>query len=194
MLPTGKSHKYDWVLQSQEPDNLSKLSVHKIKLLEEADFLAPSDKLELLGILLCLWFTAEIKQPTTSVLIKKLLADLELPYFINSYKHSKKGLIKWWQVSANRQINQFVKKHAKDLSPIEAGVLYNYPIPDVMAFMNLIPRRTDHPKTAVGHYFSKVHSKEFYQISYKEYRRRWGIIKRVSPKIYTELIESGKSS
>lgn len=188
MLPTKKYHRYDWLAKSDLAVGLPKLTRRKISLIEQTDFLLPSDKLELLGLLLHLWFTGEIKaKPDAKT--KELLAQLDLSWFINSYRHSQKGLLKWVQVSANAQINQFIKKHTKDMSPIEAGVLYNYPIADIMAFINLIPRRTDHPKTIVGHYFGKVHAKDDYDTTYREYSKRWKIIKQASPKIYRELCE-----
>src|SRR4030043_601599 len=142
MLPTGHPHSYDWLLQETKISlNLPKLTKAKLKLLEKADFLSASDKLELLGLLLHIWFTGELKVKVDKNL-SDLLGRLDLAWFINSYRHSKKGLIKWLQVSANQQISQFIKKHSRDMSPIEAGGFYNYPIADILAFMKLINRKT----------------------------------------------------
>ncbi|MFH0912620.1 MAG: hypothetical protein V1807_03115 [Patescibacteria group bacterium] len=188
MLPTKKHSCYDWLAKSGLVMDLPKLTRRKISLIEQADFLLPSDKLELLGLLLHLWFTGEIKaKPDAKT--KELLTQLNLAWFINSYRHCKKGLLKWTQVSVNAQINQFIKKHTNDMSPIEAGVLYNYPIPDILAYMCLIARTGKTPKTPVGHYFGKVHSHRLYQQVYQEYRRRWQLIKETSPAIYRELIQ-----
>lgn len=189
MLPTGHTDKYMWLFKDNPLSlELPKISPAKIKAVEKADFLSASGKLELLGLLLHNRFTGEIKAKADENL-SGLLDKLGLFWFINSYRHSKKGLLKWVQVSANEQINQFIKKHSRTMSPIEAGVLYNYPIPDILAFMNLINRKTKHPKTPVGWYFGKVHSKDAYNQSYLEYNSRWQLIKKTSPKIYQELLK-----
>jgi len=189
MLPTGHPHSYDWLLQETKISlNLPKLTKVKLKLLEKAEFLSASDKLELLGLLLHIWFTGELKVKIDKNL-SHLLNRLGLAWFINSYRHSKKGLIKWLQVSANEQINQFIKKHSRTMSPMEAGVLYNYPVADILAFMKLINRKTKHPKTPVGYYFGKVHSIDLYNQSYQEYNLRWQLIKKTSPIIYRELLK-----
>ncbi|MBU1110641.1 hypothetical protein KKB83_03425 [Patescibacteria group bacterium] len=186
MLPTGRHHRYDWLIKSGLSVNLPKLSRRKIGFIEQAEFLAPGEKLELLELLMHLKFTTEISikyQPEAKLLLDKL----GLPWFINSYHHSKKGLIKWLQVSANPQIDKFIQKHSKDMSVIEAGVLYNYPIPAVLAFANLLERNTKKPKNLLGWYYGKVHSQDFYQEEYKEYQRRLNVVKKVSPRVYQGL-------
>ena len=93
MLPTGRHHRYDWLIRSDLAVNLPKSSQRKINLIEQAKFLLPGEKLELLELLVHLRFTTEISlkhQPE----VKLLLTKLDLPWFINFYRHSKKGLLK----------------------------------------------------------------------------------------------------
>ncbi len=193
MLPTGRHHRYDWLLKdTTTPLELPVLTKTKLRLIETADFLSAPDKRELLGLMLCLWFTGELKIKMNKQ-IAELLDKLGLSWFENSYIHSKKGLIKWIQVSANAQINQFIKKYGRTMSPMEAGLLYNYPAVDILAFMHLVSSKNQHPRTLVGHYFGKVHSKDLYDKVYREYRTRWRLLKQTSSIIYRELTQHYKS-
>jgi len=189
MLPTKKHIRYDWLAKSDLAMDLPKLIRRKISLIEQAKFLIPGEKLELLELLLRLRFTTEISVEH-QLEVELLLTKLGLPWFVNSYCHSKKGLIKWLQVSANPQIDKFIQKYSRDMSPLEAGVLYNYPIPAILAFANLLERNTRTPKNLLGHYYGKVHSQDFYQEEYKEYQRRLNLVEKASPQIYRELQHS----
>ncbi|MBU1083013.1 hypothetical protein KKE14_01050 [Patescibacteria group bacterium] len=130
-------------------------------------------------------FTGEIKLRELQK-IKELLVKLNLPYFINSRVHSKKGQIKWIQVSANQVIHQFVKQNSKTMSSFEAGLLYGYPPTAVLAFMNLIPRKAGGMYHPADYWFSLVRSKDWNTEERQYYRKIFQNIKRISPKIYTE--------
>jgi len=194
MLPT-KIITRDKILSLNSPADgaleLPKINKTKLKLLENADFLTPGEKLELLMILTRHHFTGEIKLRRLQK-IKELLVKLNLPYFINSRMHSKKGQIKWIQISANQVIHQFVQKNSKTMSSIEAGLLYGYPPTAILAFMNLIPRKTGGIYHPADYWFSLVRSKDWNTEERQYYRKIFQNIKKISPGIYTELVRGCK--
>lgn len=183
---------------------LPKISKSKLKLLENADFISPGEKLELLMILTRHQFAGEIKLhhrhsgPVQNLInnlpeiqrIKELLIKLNLPYFVNSRVHSKKGLIRWIQVSANPAIHQFVKRYSKTMSGFEAGLLYGYPPTAILAFMNLISKQSGGIYHPADYWFSLVRSKDWNTEERKHYRQIFQTIKKISPSIYQELIHS----
>lgn len=189
MLPT-KINKIDAWLHQNTPKGSLKLPVlnsKKIKLIENSTFLTTSEKKELLLMLLGYKFAGELKLTDKTKKIK-LLKALELEYFINSYTHSKKGKLKWLQVSINKKINQFIKKHSNSMSAFEAGLLYGYPPTAIFAFQNLISRQTTPSKNKlINYWFGMVRSKQYYKDEQKYLENILNIIKKASPKIYKEL-------
>lgn len=189
MLPT-KINKIDaWLHQNTSKSSLKLpvLNSKKIRLIENSTFLTTSEKKELLLILLGYKFVGELKSINETKKIK-LLKTLELKYFINSYMHSKKGKLKWLQISVNKKINQFIKKHSNSMSAFEVGLLYGYPSTAILAFQNLIPRQTTPSKNKlIDYWFGMVRSKQYYKDEQKYLENVLNIIKKASPKIYKEL-------
>jgi hypothetical protein len=190
MLPTGHSKQYAWLWQSTPTapkTALPRLTRTRLTAIEQAEFLTATEKLELLGILLRFTFTGELSlehQPQKITLLKQL----NLPWHINSYRHSQKGLLRWLQISANVQIDNFIQKHSRTMSPIEAGLLYGYPTTAILAYANLINRRTlIKSKTTTDFWFSLVHSHDWFHRERQHYHHMMATIKSISPIIYREL-------
>ena len=190
MLPTSSTPQYNWLLQEPSDSSHLRLPVANqkhITRIENAAYLEPSEKLQLLLVLTRLAFAGEISLANQDRKVQ-LLKHLNLPYFINSYKHSRKGLIQWIQVAANERISQFIKKHSQTMSPLEAGLLYNYPTTAILAFMGLIPKQSKfRTRTAADYFFGIVHSRDWLEAERSHYRKVFRQIKKISPKIAKEL-------
>lgn len=190
MLPTKPTTRYGWLWRKSGSSSNELRSVRRsqIALLEKADYLNASDKLQILLVLTHYIFTGEIPvQPNKQAKVQ-LLQQLKIPYFINSYHHSSKGLIKWFQLSANERINRFVKKHSQTMSPLEAGLLYNYPVTAILAFANLIPKpRKIRTQTIADHFFGIVHSKKWLKREKEHYQQVFHQIEKISPRTANEL-------
>lgn len=82
---------------------------------------------------------------------------MELPYEHNEYSH-KTEKYEWIQVAINQPVLDYVIKRRNQLSVIEAGVLYGYPISAVLAYSGLL-EKTWFDKTIAEYFLSGVFSK-----------------------------------
>lgn len=75
------------------------------------------------------------------------------------------------------------------MSPMEAGLLYGYPITAILAYMNLIARKTvKKSKHPADWFFGMVHSRDYYNEECKQTKQFLTQIQTISPKIYRELL------
>jgi hypothetical protein len=194
MLPTGKkpfSNLRMYTLPENLLLSLPRLTKTQIDTIEKAIFLDSSEKLRLIMILTHQKFTGELSlQPQTEAK-KILLQKLNLPFFINSYHHSKKGIIKWLQVSINQATHQFIQKNHRTMSVMEAGLLYNYPSTAILAYAGLIPRQEKFTaKTPADYFFGMVHSRDWLEEERAHYEKIFKNIQQISPTIAKELTQN----
>ena len=146
----------------------------KIKLLEAASALNVSEKLNIIALLLGYkWVTdVAIDKKSNWTVVRRILDDLKLPHQQNHYFY-KEEKHEWIQVAASERLLEYILSHRDDLSVIEAGVLYGYPVSHSLGYMELIQKQWKNNKTIAEFYFSGVFSKAYHSRESEHFETVW---------------------
>lgn len=183
MLPIGP------VFYDNDPNktSLRKLTRQRVEKLENTSELLISEKINLLALLLGYKWTTDVaididnKDPA-----RKVLDELELPYANNHYTHQSETHT-WLQVGANHAILDYVISRRNELSVIEAGMLYGYPVSHSLGYVGLLDKQMKgSDKTIAEFYLSGVFSAEYSERESKYFEEVWSKIAQTSSKIADE--------
>lgn len=200
------SRLLDLLRQKHSRPAVLPLSHSTLRRIEQTTLLSHSEKIEILLVSLGYKLTTEIGQQITyhwsstrqlevPILnvrkIETLLRTLPFPFFrtqtikLNRRSQQMKKFI-WFHLSVNTQVAYFLKKYGPTLSDVDDGLLYGYPPSAVRAYHGLIDRKIIEPKSAYQYFLAGVYSKQFYREELEYYKRQWGLLKKISPRIIQE--------
>lgn len=159
----------------------SKITAQRIKLIEQSDCLLIVEKINLIAILL------GFKQITDIAIHRKadwkkareLLDELGIAHQPNEYVHDNTKY-EWLQAAVNNPVLQYVMGRHDELTVLEAGVLYGYPVSSCLAYVGLL-EKTWFEKTLAEHWLSGVFSKSYTPLEREHFERMWTNITETSP-------------
>jgi hypothetical protein len=167
---------------TSERQHLPKLKKSKIKLIEDSTVLAIEEKVEILMLFLHKKWIAEIdiglKRSEASI---ALLEQLELSWYIESYEGAHKE--QWIQVGANQAVLDYVSTRRAELSDLESGVLYGFPLSHVLGYVGIIQRQLARPTHVSLYMLAGVYSKDFQAEEVRYFEEVWNEVKKISPVI-----------
>jgi len=175
-----------------EKQRLLRLTKSRLKLLEETTVLSSGEKVELLLIFLRKKWIAEVdiglerKEASLDV-----LKQLGLPSYIESYSGSY--VEHWIQVGANQAVLDYVRSRRNELSDLESGILYGFPLTHVLGFVGIVSKRIAPPADVALFMLAGTYSSDFYEDEVRHFRRTWKEIEKISPKIAKEAWERYES-
>lgn len=188
---------YKYPLDKQKTPKLTK---QKILAIEKCELISIVEKINLIALLLGRkWITDIAIGLKNKSDIENLLSQLELPYAYNQYSY-KTEKYEWIQVAINQPILDYVIKRRNQLSMIEAGVLYGYPISATLAYSGLL-QKAWFDKSISEHFLSGVFSKSSTPEERAHFNRTWqsvtkcsNIIAKQAEKEFSEYQKSIKAS
>jgi hypothetical protein len=156
-------------LSAKGTNSLSKM---QLKALSESKALLPHEKKDILLMSLGYKLSIEIEilslqqnRVTDKKDIEVLLKILPFPYYLDSFsakRNNKRVQIEWFQVSLNEKVNYFMKNYAENLSVMELGIIYGYPMEGIRAFYGLIDIYDGNNNTPNSASPNRKFSKDFY--------------------------------
>lgn len=174
---------------SRKDKEIRTLTAKKVRLIENASCITVSEKINLL-CLLCgyKWVTDVDIGLANFDRVAALLEELGLPYRKNHYFH-KTEKYEWVQTAASPAILNYVMERGKDLTVIEAGVLYGYPVSHSLGYVGLLEKRIKPGKTIAEFYLSGVSSVAYESRESEHFEAIWRHVSKVSRKISAEAEE-----
>lgn len=186
------------------------LSSQDVQLIEKTNVLSLAEKIELLSISLGHKLTGELfstivykenaisgrqeATPESIQPIDTLLQQLSFPYYIDNVlrdtrvEDHKPQQLTWFQVCLNEQVKSFMQNYANELTDIEEGILYGYPISAIRAFALLIEPNHDIESESIAKQYlgAGVPSKDFFEEEEAYYQVHWNQLRELSEKLVTE--------
>ncbi|MBL8158992.1 hypothetical protein JNJ66_00885 [Candidatus Saccharibacteria bacterium] len=164
---------------------LPKITKLKIRILENSTVLTIGEKVELLLLLLHKKWIAEVdiglsRRDASLAEIRKL----ELPYRTESRNGDFQE--SWIQVGANQAVLNYVKARHDQLSELEAGILYGFPVTHVLGYIGVIQEKVTPPRDEAMYMLAGVYSKAHYNEELAQFHKIWDEVERVSPVIAME--------
>ncbi len=162
------------------------------KKLENSSIFSICEKINLISLLINKkWVTElDIGLSNKDAYVKEL-DNLSLPWRVNHYKSPPTS---WIQVGANQAVLDYVFERGSDLSELEAGVLYGYPITHALGFMGIIDDFVKPKKNIAEFYLSGVFSAEFKDDESQYFDAVWAEICQTSPKVAKQALEHFKKT
>lgn len=169
----------------QNEQAIPELTKREVMLLEESKYLQIVERINLLA-LLCgyKWVTDVAIGLNHREEIEAILSNLELPFAYNHYFHEEKKY-EWLQVAVNEPVLSYVTDRRDQLTVLEAGVLYGYPVSACLAYIGLL-KKTGFDKTIAEYYLSGVFSATLVGKEREHFRRMWEEVLSHSDKIRLE--------
>ena len=173
---------------------IQKRDKNQIRTLEEASGLSIVEKINLLAILLGhKWITDVAIDEKDKTGADVLLEQLGLPYQENHYEYEDERHT-WLQVAANKAILQYVLERGEDLSVLEAGVLYGYPVSHSLSYIGVLEKEMKgNDKTIAEFYLSGVFSRTYseqetahFELIWKDIVQQSHVIKREAELYYRQ--------
>lgn len=164
----------------QRKKSLPKLTPAALKIIERSTVFKLHEKIDILQLFLGKkWVTdvsidLERKQEYINELEK-----LKLPWAVNAYEGDYK--CQWIQAGANQAVLEYVMQRKDNLSELEAGILYGYPLTHALAFTGAIKEIRKPPVNVATYMLAGVYSADFYQQEVAFFQRRWDEIGATSP-------------
>jgi hypothetical protein len=183
MLPVN-----GYLFETDKNNVLPRLTKSKIKRIEEADLFSNYEKIEVLLILLHKKWVGEANIQLDNIGNRKseeilhFLRSIGLAAGLNSYVCDR-GEYSWVQIAATEAILDYVLSRRDELTVLEAGVLYGYPVSHSLGYMKLL-EQNDRPVPGLAEYtFGGVYSEPCLESERQYFRSLWGEIEAVSPLI-----------
>ena len=172
------------------PGKLPLLTKKKVRAIERSHLLFPSEKVRLLAILAHFRWITEIKgnggQGTEERVgqLGTLLDELGFAFAVCRRQMKNGGSARWIQVAANQPLLRHVL--SRELTVIEAGILYGYPPSSILAFVGIIEKHPRPRKGYAEHYLSGVFSELLLREERRHFVHTWEALRKVSPSIIAE--------
>ena len=161
---------------------VSDLTPAKIKCIEENTLLKTVEKINLVALLLGYKHITDVAIGLENeARIVEILEYLKLSYARNYYYHEDTKY-EWIQVAINKPILDYVIKRRDELTVLEAGVLYGYPISASLAYDGMLEKRS-FDKSIAEYYLSGVFSKPYTRDERAHFERMWKGIKNATPSL-----------
>jgi hypothetical protein len=168
---------------SNEIKKPAKITAQRIKQIEQSDCLLTTEKVNLIAILL------GFKQVTDIAIDRKadwgkareVLGELGIANQPNEYVHENTKY-EWLQAAVNNPVLQYVMDRRNELTVLEAGVLYGYPVSSCLAYVGLLEKAW-FEKTLAEHWLSGVFSKSYTTLEREHFERMWTSIAEASPSV-----------
>ena len=164
------------------------LNDSKLRLIEETTVLSIAEKINILALFLGhKWITdIAIDQPD-KIAASAILRQLELPHEENYYKDKERIRHSWLQVAANKAILRYILGNRENLSVIEAGVLYGYPVSHSLGYTQMLEKHMKgENKTIAEFYLSGIFSQKYNKRETEYFEKVWRDITKQSPVITHE--------
>lgn len=164
---------------AEERQSIPRLTKKKLKLLENTTALSIGEKVELLLIFLHRKWIAEVDIDLTRIdECSLVLGQLGLPWYIEHYDEPR---VEWMQVGANYAVLDYVRERREQLSDLESGILYGFPLSHVLSYTNIISRHHIRPTGAAQYMLAGVYSREFHEEELDYFQKVWQEVKETSP-------------
>lgn len=118
--------------------------------------------------------------------IMEMLKDLKLCFAKNYYYHEDTKY-EWIQVAINKPILDYVMERRDELTVLEAGVLYGYPISASLAYDGMLEKRW-FDKSIAEYYLSGVFSKPYTDNERAHFEKIWDHIKAATTSLVVEAL------
>ncbi len=176
-------------LSSFEPNvkhqSLSKLTKRKLNILESSTAFSLTEKIEILLLFMHKKWIAEVdiglKRKKDSI---NALKQLELPWHIESYDGPY--VESWIQVGANQAVLDYVTLRRNQLSDLESGILYGFPLTHVLGYVGIIKREPRPPASVALYMLAGTYSASFQGDEIAYFERIWQKLEAISPAIAKE--------
>ena len=172
--------------------NTPALTKEKIRLLEKANCLSGKEKVRLLALLAGKrWLTeVDIRKDGTdhNRTVTALLDDLGLAWVGQHYIKKDGTKVEWVEVGANRAVIEYIAVNKKNLSVLEAGILYGYPVTAVLAGSGILSekRKRVPDKTPAESCLGGIFSENYEKNETRFLEEHWQALRRISPKLISE--------
>lgn len=155
-----------------------------LRTVEQASILSVPEKVNIVAMVLGYkWITdVAIDSEESFAGAESLLDQLGLSYTRNRYTH-KDETHKWIQVAATQAILDYVIERRDELTVLEAGVLYGYPISHSLGYVGLIEKEWKNDKSIAEFYLSGVYSRAYSTRESQYFEKVWAEITQASPEI-----------
>ncbi|MFF5498959.1 hypothetical protein [Streptomyces aquilus] len=151
-----------------------------MRALEASTVLSVGEKIELLLLFLHKKWAAEVDVGLSRK--DASIAELErlgLPWRIDSRNGASPE--SWVQVGANQAVLDYLKERRDQLSEMEAGMLYGFPLTHVLGFSGLIHEKVAPPVDTATYMLAGVYSHNFYTQEVAHFRQIWREVEKASP-------------
>ena len=167
---------------SKAHQSLPKLTERSLSLLEDTPVFTTVEKIELLLLFMHKKWVAEVdiglRRQAECI---EVLDQLQLPWYIESYDPPHQQ--RWLQVGANIAVLEYVKHRRSELSDLESGILYGFPLTHTLGYVGIIKSRRMRPMNAAQYMLAGVYSEEFYKEEVEYFDKVWEELKKCSPKL-----------
>jgi hypothetical protein len=190
------------------------LTSNQIKLIENAEFILPGHKAQLIQLATGSRLTTELwpkryvydqrndKYVPNSAEVELIRSFLKnLPFFVSEIElerpmkredrpqeATENSLM--FQISTSQIVDNFIRSYWKTFSSFEQGALYGYPTTAILAFMNLTKRFPLEKRAAYTVAMNSIgpgfYSDEFFEDEKSHYEDEWRKISTLSPEIARE--------
>jgi len=168
----------------------SKMKLAKIDLqrttsiVEKTSLLSIAEKINIISLLVGYkWVTdVAIDSSADQKPIKSLLDTLGLFHASNHYTYQGETHT-WIQVAATEALLDYVIERRNELSVVEAGVLYGYPVSHTLGYVGLIEKKWKNRKTIAEFYLSGVYSEKYSERESEYFESVWAEIIKTCPGI-----------
>lgn len=183
MLPVNpKFYEYE-----NTQKKVSDFTPAKIKYIEESILLKTVEKINLVALLLGYKHITDVAIGLgNETQIMEMLKDLKLCFAKNYYYHEDTKY-EWIQVAINKPILDYVTERRDELTVLEAGVLYGYPISASLAYDGMLEKRW-FDKSIAEYYLSGVFSKPYTDNERAHFEKIWDHIKAATTSLVVEAL------